>query len=73
MTIFTQLGLFLFELALIALVCVFFYEWGHKRGVESGDRDAYRRGRVDELNWWIGAETEVNQVREQMWRKEHKR
>lgn len=58
--------LFVLELILIAASCVAFHELGYQRGWDEG----YKLGRIDADNWWLEAQRESNQVRQEIW-KEH--
>lgn len=60
--------LFVLELALIVGSCLLFHERGYKRGKEEG----YKLGRIDENNWWLGAEQQADQARQKIWQQEPK-
>jgi hypothetical protein len=54
------------SLICIALLVALFRDLGYKSGV----KDGYAKGRLDADNWWIGAESEADQARRQIWREE---
>jgi hypothetical protein len=55
----------------LLLVCMYAFERrGYKRGVKFGSDAGYKAGYLlgkrDADNWWIGAESEVNQERRKL-------
>jgi hypothetical protein len=50
----------------IALVVALFRDLGYK----SGMKDGYAKGRIAADNWWIGIESETEEARRQIWKKE---
>ncbi len=58
-------------MALVIVVCIQFYKLGHKHGIEDADA-GYEKGRKAADNWWIGAESEIERERRQLWEKERR-
>lgn len=52
-------------LCFVVLTCAYFEHHGYKKGVEDG----YEQGRRDADNWWLGCEGEIDQARQEMWKK----
>lgn len=66
MTTLQYLGFCALEGAFGALCSAIAYQLGAR----NAERSAYKRGQVDEANWWIGAESEISAERIEIWRKE---
>jgi hypothetical protein len=71
-----------FSLAVACLIsvmasCLYFHKRGYRLGSQAGDHDheeAYQRGydhgHLDADNWWLNAEQQVDQARQQIWKEE---
>jgi hypothetical protein len=57
-------------LGLAMLLLVAFHNWAYKAGQAKGYTSGYEQGRLTADNWWIRAETEIDQARQKIWREE---
>ena len=55
----------------VALVA--FHNWAYKAGIKKGYAKGYELGRREADNWWVRAESEIDQARAKIWREEEKR
>jgi hypothetical protein len=58
-------------IALLVLLIAFFLEWhGYSEGKRKGFEQGYCRGHTDANLWWIKAEEETDQARQEIRREE---
>lgn len=62
------------ELAWIVAACLSFHNRGYRRGHQAGFEKGFEagklRGELCENDWWLEAEKDVDQARQQIWREE---
>ena len=54
----------------IALLALYFRQWGYKAGFRDGAEKGFESGRKSEENWWLNADAEVDRERVKIWREE---
>lgn len=57
-------------LMLVGFACVRVLQWAYKEGRKKGFEEGRERGRREGDNWWIRAESEVDEARVKIWREE---
>ena len=56
--------------ASVVVLCILFRDLGYKAGARDGYQEGFAAARELTECWWMRLETEVDQVRQEIWREE---